>query len=60
MDKIITETEVKNDIKYTTHYVDRPIKPGDKHGGSIGACINGIEKTIEIITYVYGQENWKK
>ena len=46
-------TELKNGVKYTTHYVDRPIKEGDPMGGPIGETINGVNKIIEIIRYVY-------
>ena len=54
-DKDIIETITKfhNNIKYTTHYVNRPIRQGDPQGGSIGSCINGTYTTTEIITYVY-------
>jgi hypothetical protein len=48
-----TKTEIKGDIKYITHYVNRPIIQGDPHGGAIGACINGEKKTIEVVNYVY-------
>ena len=48
-----TKTEIKNGIKYTTHYVDRPIKPGDPHGGSYGMMIDGVNKTTEIVNYIY-------
>ena len=46
-------TEIKNGVKYTTHFVNRPIRQGDTQGGSVGTCINGINKTTEIINYVY-------
>ena len=48
-----TKTEIKGDMKHTTHYVNRPIRGGDPQGGTIGICINGEEKTLEIIKYVY-------
>lgn len=48
-----TETEVRDGIKYTTHYVDRSIKQGDPQGGPVGVCVNGVSKTTEIINYVY-------
>lgn len=52
-----TKTEIKDGVQYTTHFVNRPIRQGDPQGGSIGACINGIEKTTEIINYVYQSIN---
>lgn len=52
-----TKTETYDGIKYTTHYVNRPIRQGDPQGGSIGLCVDGINKTIEIITYVYKENN---
>ena len=48
-----TKTEIKDGVKHTTHFVNRPIKGGDPQCSSIGACINGINKTTEIINYVY-------
>lgn len=48
-----TKVEIRQGIKYTTHYVNRPIKVGDPQGGSIGTCINGIDKTTEVILYEY-------
>jgi hypothetical protein len=50
-----TETKIVNGIKHTTHYVSRPIKSGDPHGGSIGACLNGINTTTEVINYIYNK-----
>ena len=44
-----TKTVIKNGVKYTTHFVNRPIRQGDTQGGSVGTCINGINKTTEII-----------
>ncbi len=52
-DIIETKTEIKDGIKYTTHYVNRPIKQGDSQGSSVGTMINGVSKTTEIIRYVY-------
>ncbi len=52
-DIIETKTEIKDGIKYTTYYVNRPIKQGDSQGGSVGAIINGVNKTTEIIRYIY-------
>jgi hypothetical protein len=52
-DIIETKTEIKDGIKYTTHYVNRPIKQGDPHGGSVGIMTNDVETTTEIIKYVY-------
>lgn len=52
-DIIGTKTEIREGIKYTTHYVDRPIRQGDPHGGPVGTVINGVSKTTEIIQYVY-------
>ncbi len=52
-DIIETKKEFKEGIKYTTHYVNRPIKQGDPQGGSVGEVVNGISKTTEIIKYVY-------
>jgi hypothetical protein len=51
--KTKTKTKIKDGIKYTTHYVNRPIRQGDTLGGSIGMMINGVSKTTEIIRYVY-------
>ncbi len=48
-----TKTEIKDGVKYTTHYVNRPIKPGDPQGGPVGSRVNGIDKIIEIIKYIY-------
>jgi hypothetical protein len=45
--------EVINGIKYTTHYIGKPIKPGDPIGSSIGACVNGINTPLEVINYIY-------
>jgi len=53
---IETKTEIKDGIKYTTHYVDRPIREGDPMGGPVGMVVNGISKTTEIIQYVYKQK----
>jgi len=50
-----TETEVKNGIKYTTHYVNRPIEEGDPQGGAVGVC--SINTITEIINYVYEPKN---
>lgn len=52
-----TKTEVKDGVKCTTHFVNRPIRQGDPQGGSIGSCINGTYKTIEIINYIYQSIN---
>lgn len=51
-----TETEMKNGVKHTTHFVNRPIRPGDPHGGEVGACVYGVNVTIEIINYVYNNQ----
>ena len=53
MSEIVTKTEIKNGIKYTTHYIDRPIKSGDPYGGTIGVEDKGVSKTIEVINYIY-------
>ncbi len=53
MEDITTKTEVKDGIKYTTHYVNRPIKQGDPMGGPVGSMENGVSKIMEIIKYVY-------
>jgi hypothetical protein len=55
-DIIETKTEIKDGIKYTTHYVNRPIRQGDPLGGPVGTMINGVSKTTEIIRYVYKEE----
>jgi len=52
-DIIETKTEIKDGIKYTTHYINRPIRQGDPLGGPVGTMINGVSKTTEIIRYVY-------
>lgn len=48
-----TKTEIKDGVKYATHFVNRDIRQGDPLGNSIGTCINGVEKITEIIKYVY-------
>jgi len=48
-----TETEEVNGIKYTTHYVNRPIRQGDPQGGSQGICTNGVDSTVEVTRYIY-------
>jgi archaellum component FlaC len=50
---IKTISEMKEGIKYTTHYVNRPIRQGDSQVQSIGTTINGVDKTIEIIKWEY-------
>lgn len=54
MENIIeTKIEVKNGIKYTTHYVDKPFEQGDLMGASKGTSLNGVSTTTEIIRYTY-------
>ena len=48
-----TVTEIKDGIKHTTHYVNRPIQQGDPQGGSTGTLVEGVSTTTEIIKYVY-------
>ena len=48
-----TTVEVKNDIIYTTYYINRPIKQGDPQGGSMGCCKDGKDITTDIINYIY-------
>jgi hypothetical protein len=53
-DIIETKSEVRNGIKYTTHYVNRSIRQGDPHGNSLGYTTpEGKQITTEIINYVY-------
>jgi hypothetical protein len=52
-----TKTEIKDGVKHTTHFVNRPIRQGDPQCSSTGSCINGINKTTEIINYVYQSIN---
>ena len=55
-DIIKIDTSLVGDIKHTTHYVNRPMRAGDQLGGAIGETINGVEKTTEIIRYVFNIE----
>lgn len=58
----ITKTEEKvgeNGVKYVTHFVGRPIQPGDPMGGSYGTSVNGVSKTTEVINYVYASSQEK-
>lgn len=48
-----TVVEIKDGMKYTTHYIDRPIRQGDSVGGAMGSLINGVETITEIVKYVY-------
>jgi hypothetical protein len=52
-DIVKTDTRFVGDIKHTTHYVNRPMRAGDQMGGAIGETINGVEKTTEIIRYIF-------
>lgn len=52
-DYLKTVVEFKDGMKYTTHYIDRPIRRGDSVSGAIGSLINGVETITEIIKYVY-------
>lgn len=51
--EFITETEIKEGIKYTTRIFNRPIKNGDFMLASEGTDVFGIRKTTEIINHVY-------
>ena len=55
MKEFITKTtkEIKDNVEYITHYVNRPIQIGDPQGGPIGECVNGISKITKIIKYIY-------
>lgn len=46
-------TETRDGINYTTHYVNRPVKPGDPLGGSYGTVIGGKQVTTDCIRYEY-------
>jgi hypothetical protein len=52
-DIIETKVEFKAGIKYVTHFVNRPIRQGDPHGGATGMCVNGVNTTTEITNYIY-------
>ncbi len=53
-DIIKTETEIRGELKYTTHWVDRPIRPGDPTVNALGTMsVEGDSKTTEVIKYVY-------
>lgn len=52
-----TVVKERNGIKYTTHYINRPIRKGDSYGVSIGTMINGVSKTTECIFYKYKPTN---
>ena len=54
--EIEEKVEFKNGIKYTTYFVDRPIKIGDPEGYSKGENINGIQRTTEVVYYVYNSK----
>lgn len=51
-----TEVEERDGIKYVTHYIDRPIRQGDKQGESKGVTIDGRSMTTEIVRYIYNKE----
>ena len=56
-DIILTESKVVEGITYTTHHVNRPIRQGDPQGGTRGVTVGGVDKTTEVIRYVYKQND---
>ena len=53
-DVIETKTEIKDGIKYTTHYMNRHIRVGDTQCSSFGYTTpHGLNVTTEIVKYVY-------
>ena len=51
---IKTESEIRNGIKYTTHYINRAIRQGDPSGNAKGySSPDHKDVTTEIVKYVY-------
>lgn len=56
-DIIKTKSEIKNGIKYTTHYVNRSIRQGDSLGSAYGISSPNGTITTEIVNYVYAKKD---